>query len=424
VTDRVRGGAFVRMFGGAVVVQIVLSATSLVVGLILIRRATDQQYAYYVLLINVLLLAIQLQYAFIQPQMIVRMAQASRAERADLIGGLIRDQRRLLSPVAVAIAIAGLLAWIAGLLTSRVAIVVLAGTVAISASLFREFFRATLLAYRLPEAVLKADITYGALLMLGALAATLTPAPAAVTALCLAGAAVVGGIMSAGSVRKFEPWNSNGAPGILRAIAPLGAWTAAGSAIHWSFSQGYNFVVAATLGVTAVAPISATRILIMPVNLLSTGIGTMMLPTISGWLQTRDARTVLRRQLTIAAAVASGAVCYFAVVWWIRDWLFASVLKKQIAQRELLLLLWFAVGLLMLLRDQLVYILLARSRYRDLTILTFVSAVLSLTTGYVGMRLIGVPGALVGVLVGEFVNVAGQVALSAHELRSRAHTSA
>jgi O-antigen/teichoic acid export membrane protein len=183
-------------------------------------------------------------------------------------------------------------------------------------------------------------------------------------------------------------------------------------------------VVAATLGVTAVAPISATRILIMPVNLLSTGIGTMMLPTISGWLQTRDARTVLRRQLTIAAAVASGAVCYFAVVWWIRDWLFASVLKKQIAQRELLLLLWFAVGLLMLLRDQLVYILLARSRYRDLTILTFVSAVLSLTTGYVGMRLIGVPGALVGVLVGEFVNVAGQVALSAHELRSRAHTSA
>ena len=415
--ERARGGVFVRMFGSAVIMQAVVSITSLLVGLILIRRSSDAQYGYYVLTVNVIMLLTALQSSFIQPQMVVRLTGATPQERADIVGGLYRDQRRLWPVFGVCAIVAALDALTTNLLPPGAGWVAVAAAIAVFAALYREFFRMLLLAQRLPVAVLKADITYAVLMILGAMVATLTPAPAAICALAVACAATAGGLLCSRYLWRQVPWNIHGAPGILRAIAPIGIVTAAGAAIHWLFSQGYNFLVAGTLDVSAVAAIAATRILIMPVNLLSTGIGTMMLPTTSGWLQTMDARVVLRRLLLLASALALAALGYFAVLWLVRDWLFANVLKKQFAQRDRLLLLWYAVGLLMLLRDQLIYLLLARSRFHVLTLLTFVSALLSLITSYFSMRLIGVTGALWGVITGETISVIGLLTLSFMEVR-------
>jgi O-antigen/teichoic acid export membrane protein len=306
-----------------------------------------------------------------------------------------------------------------GMLPAGATWVAVAATLAVLATLYREFFRMLLFAHRRSVEVLKADVIYSIVLICSAVLATFSTAAAALAALGLACAALVGGLMCSRSMWRIEPWNVQGAPGTLRAIAPLGLVTATGSGIHWMFSQGYNFLVAATLDVPSVAAIAATRILIMPVNLLSSGIGTIMLPTASGWLQTHPATVVLRRLMMIAFSLATAALIYFAVLWLIRDWVFTVILKKQVAQRDSLLLLWYAVGILMLLRDQLVYLLLARSRFHALTVLTLVSALVALATSYVGMKLAGVAGALVGVLVGETLNVTGMLMLSTIEVRKR-----
>lgn len=405
------------MFGGAIAVQAVLSATNLIVGLILIRRAPDAQYGYYVLALNVITLLTALQNSFVQSQMVDRMTGATAPMRADLIGGLYRSQRRQWPILGAASCVGILICWSIGLLQSAPAIVALVAVIAALASLYREFFRMVLLAYRRPDNVLRADLAFAIILILGATIATLTPKPAAVVILFFALAALTGALICSLSLWRFAPWNIDGAPGILKAILPFAVWTTSGCAIHWVFSQGYNFLVAGTLGVTAVAAVAATRTLIMPVNLLSTGIGTLMLPTVSNWLQAHDPRLVLNRQLLIAGALAAVAACYFTGVWIFRDWIFTNVLNKTLAQRDLLLLLWFAVGILMLLRDQLVYLLLSRSRVRALTILTLASALVSLATSYLSMRQIGAPGALVGVLVGELVNVSGLIILSIGESR-------
>jgi hypothetical protein len=68
------------------------------------------------------------------------------------------------------------------------------------------------------------------------------------------------------------------------AIAPLGALSAPVSRIHWSFSHGYNCLVAGTFDINAVAVLAATRVFVMPANLLSIGIGTLMFPTTLRWL--------------------------------------------------------------------------------------------------------------------------------------------
>lgn len=405
----------VPMFASAVVMQAMLSASNLLVGVILIRNTPDLQYGSYVLMLNGILLLTVLQQSFIQPQFVVRVSRANASERADLVGGLYREQRRLWPSAAALIVFISLLLWFVGALQTPTFLIVLAAAAAVLTTLYREFFRMVLLGYRKPLQVLGADAVYVALLLGGAVLATMTAAPAAVAGLTLALAALIGGVFCSRALWRFEPWNIRGAPGILLAITPLGAWASTGAAAHWLFGQGYNYLVAAVLNVPAVAALAATRLTIMPVTLVSSGIGTMMLPTTAAWLNTDSAPTVLRRLLLFALGLGVASLCYFAVIWFTRDWLFAHVLKKNFPQRDPLLLLWFAVSLMTLLRDQLLYLLSARQRFRLMTTLTLVSAVFSIGLSYVCMRYFGVIGALLGILVGELLNVAGLVVLSAIE---------
>jgi O-antigen/teichoic acid export membrane protein len=194
---------------------------------------------------------------------------------------------------------------------------------------------------------------------------------------------------------------------------------------HWSFSQGYNYLIVGTLNVAAVAAAGSTRMLMMPVNLLSTGIGTLMLATASRWLIEHGAQRTFRRMLLGAAAVTGAALLYLFILWLTRDFIFTRILHKHFAQLDLLLILWSMASVTMVLRDQLVNFLLARTRFRSLTLLTLACAAVSLAVSYASMLRIGVAGAPLGVFAGEFLNVMGLLAMSRMEVRRdrAAHTT-
>lgn len=406
-----RRSAFVRMFGSAVVDQALLSAASLAVGLLLIRYTEDVQYGYYVLIANALMLLTSLQNAFIGPPMVIRLTGLEPAQRGALVGGLYRDQRVLMLALALSLVPAVIVLWWEGVLDAMTAPLVMIALATALVALNRDFFRLVLLAHQQSPRVLRADVVYTIVLVLGAFYATTTAAPAPVAVATLGLAALCGGLLLFRAVREHLPWNTAGDPGILRRIVPLGAWSASGAAIHWTFSQGYAYVVAAVLGVTAVAALAATRLLMMPVNLLSTGITSIMLPMTSNWLRQHGVGEVTRRLAMFACGVALAALCYFAVMWTLRDWLFAHVLKKEFADRDRLLALWSGIFLLMAMRDQLIPLLIARTRFRVLTALTAFTALLALALSWWGMLHYAEVGALVGMLTGEVVNLSGIVLL-------------
>ncbi len=415
---RLRGQAsFVRLFGSTVVSQAVVSAASLLVGLILIRRQSDAQYGYYVLVTVTLLLLTGLQAAFIQPSMVVRLARFDETARRDLIGGLFREQRRILLLAAGMATVLTCGLWAGGLLDSTLALLVMAAVLAAVAALYREFFRMVLLAYRRPIDVLSCDVIYVVLLVSGAFLATFSPLPAATAVLTLSLAATVGGTLLARAMWHHEPWKIDGDPTILRDIAPLGAWSVSGAGIHWVFSQGYTYLVAAMLDVQAVAAIAATRLLLMPVNLLSTGMCQMMLPTASRWLHLHGAAQLYRRLLLFCAGMAALILVYFGLMWTLRDWIFAHVLKKQFTHRDALLFLWCLIFLCTTLRDQLAHLLVVRGRLPQMSVLTFFSATVALGASYAAIRQFGVIGAPIGVLVGELLSVLGIAVLSNIESR-------
>jgi O-antigen/teichoic acid export membrane protein len=411
-------GAFLRLLSGAIAVQVVMSASNFIVGLMLIRRTAEAQYGYYVLIATAVLLSTTVQGSFIQPPMILRLTRSDQAQRADVIGGLLRDQARLIPFIAAVTALFAVVLQLMGHMTWSLASILVCGTVAVIAALRREFFRMVLFAYRRPNDVLRSDMVYCSLLVVGAFLATLSPFPAAVVALAMAVSCLVGGFLLSKALWRYEPWNPHAPRGILRELSPQGSWSAFGGSVHWLFSQGYNYLVAGTLDVSAVAALAATRLLVMPVGLLSTGINTLMLPTVSRWTNEHRAATVLKRLSLFAAGLAAMASCYLLVMWLGRDWIFEHLLKKSFVNRDLLLLLWSAIALATAFRDQLYYFLVTRARFRLTSVITFASAIVSFSVSFIAMQHYGVIGALMGLLAGEIFNVAGIVLFSVREARN------
>src|SRR4051794_22654901 len=258
---RLFSGMFLRNLSSAVIVQALLSAGNLAVGLILIRHASDTQYGYYVLVLNALMLITGAQTQFIGPAMVQRITVLPKAGRADFIGGLFRDQQRLLPVLGILAGVIAALLGFAHVLDVNELVLVGAAIAAALAAMYREFFRMVFLAYRLPTQVLRVDFLYVAMLVVGAALSTLTPYAANITVTVLFAAALTGGLLLSRALARAEPFNHSAPAGILRELAPIGAWTVAGGMIHWTYSQGYNFLIVGTLDVKAVAAVAATRLL-------------------------------------------------------------------------------------------------------------------------------------------------------------------
>ena len=405
------------MFGSAVVAQALLSIGNFLVSVILLRYGSDVQFGFYVLALNGLMLLTSIQSAFVGPAMVLQLARLEAAGRSNLIGGLYNGQRRLLPPLAAFCAAAVLILWLLHVLDSSKALLLLAATGALWAALYRQFFRMVLNGYRIPQAVMRGDAIYVSVQVAGAAIAILTAVPAVVTLGFLCAGASAAGYLNSRLLWQKERWNVNGSPGVWRDIVSVGAWTAAGGVAHWSFSQGYNYLIVGTLNVAAVAAAGSTRMMMMPINLLSTGVGTMMLATTSAWLNQHGPRNTWRRVMLGTAAIAGAALLYLSILWFCRDFIFTRILHKEFEQRDLLLMLWSIASVMMIVRDQLVNFLLARIRYRTLTLLTIICALASLAVNYIAMLRIGVAGAPLGVLAGEIINVGGLIVISRREVR-------
>jgi O-antigen/teichoic acid export membrane protein len=302
------------------------------------------------------------------------------------------------------------------------AVILVAGVIAAMASLFRDFWRLILVTYRRPYDVLRADMVYAILFVGGVWLATLTSSPAALSALAMAGAAVVGGLLVSRALWRHDPWNTPGSRGAFATSVVVGAWSAAGAVIHWVFNQGYTYIVAARLDVSAVAAIAATRLLLSPLGVFSLGIGSMMFSTSTLWLKHHGLRGLLRRVLVFALGMSCVSLAYVAVMWSTRDWIFLHILKRDYPQRDLLLGIWSLIFFCTVMRDQVIYLQMARGHWKRLAGLTLFCALLGLSVTFLAIRQYGAAGGLLGLLAGEIAHVVGVIALTVRDLRVRGAT--
>jgi O-antigen/teichoic acid export membrane protein len=404
-----------RIFGSSVADQALLSAANLLIGLILIRYASDAQYGYYVLAFNAMMLATTLQGTFINTPLVAMLPTMDDRTRGQWLGSLLHDQRRWAAGAALASVLAAGLALYTGAVPADAGPVLGAAIVLILAALYREYYRGILIMLGRPHPVLAADAVYVVGLVAGGLlAANMHPA-ATVALLSAAASAVVGGTL----LRRVlgAAVDHDAAPGRLRDIARTGAWAAAGGVIYWLFNQGYSFLTVATLDVTAVAAVAAARLLLMPVNLLVTGVQKQLMPMASNWLHGQGAHVALKRLTLFSLALGLGAALYVAIAWALRDWIFVDLMHKDFAQRDMLLALWSAIFIVMALREPLMLVSVMRQRFRILAATAGACSMFALGTSYLCMQAFGAPGAPLGILAGEIAYFLIAIGLALREVR-------
>lgn len=412
-------GAF-RILGTAVVDQAMLSAANFLVGVMLVRYAGDADYGYFVLAQSAILLLTGAQGSWINGPLAVIAPKKSEAERRHMVGAVEAMQSKVLRWLTAFALLVPAVGYAMDLLTPEAAMAVAATILACWAALLREYRRAVLQLYGRPHLVLVADLLYvlGLTATAGLAAAGAEPRMVfAVLSLAVGGA--LGGKLADYFVAKDPGWQPGEAGPVFRELRRLGNWAMAGSVIYWTFGQGFNYVVAAQLGVTAVAALNAARLLMQPTFVLTMGVKQALLPMASRWLHELGLSALLKRLTAVVLVLTLLNGIYFALIWGLLDWLTNDFLRKTIPDRDMLVLLWGAYSMVNMVRDMYLSSMLALERFRILTWLTALTAVVALVVMWPALHHFGLRGAIYGLMAGEVTYLVLMLVLIAQSFRQQ-----
>ena len=398
----VRSGRFLHIFGTGVLDQILLSAANFIAGFVLIRYTSDVSYGQFVLAQSAVMLVVSAQAAWLSGPVTIIAPAKSAAIRAQMIGCLGASQTRVLRRAALALLTIQLAAYLVGISSANISLVVAGTILAGWAALQREYRRSVLLIYSRPQAMLGADAVYVAILLLGiALALLVRPVagPLAIAALSAAGWA---GATVAHRILAMDPgWVSGNPRPFWQEIRMIGLWLTVGAVIYWLFAQSYNYVLATRLDLTAVTNVNAARLVLTPVLVFLYGINNLLMPMASNWLANFGLARMLRRLAVLTILITAIVLIYFALAWALRNWIIVDLMHKHIGDQDRLLILWACVALVFLPREVLQAALFALKRVRSMAWIIGLSAVVSLSTMWLGIPRWGAAAVLIGQLAGE-----------------------
>jgi O-antigen/teichoic acid export membrane protein len=405
-----------RLLTSTVFNQALLSGTNFLVGFLLIRYTADQAYGHYLLVFSAIMLMTSLQGGWVGPLYILAPKQ-TEAVKAEMVGAIYHSLNRFWPKLMLGM----VLVWCAFELTTFVlhhsngmAWVWLIAIAAGGTALRRDYLRTALLIHTRPQVMLLQDVFYAAVLLASALIAVAVPEHAAV--IVVAGLAAAAFVSNWGTHRSLsqDPGLPEGhAAPIWQQLRNDGGWAVIGVVVFWSFSQGYNYLIAAQLSVAAVASVGATRLLLMPVNLLTNGVKNQLVPLSAAWFHEHGGRFLMNRTQLIILVLLALSGAYALVLWFLQDWIMGTLLKKNFPHQHLLIGLWIAIFLIGMVRDMYQNVLLVLRQFRLLAVLAAISAVVSLSAIAAALwQHQGVLGVLYGLLLGEILYLLGVVVMA------------
>lgn len=408
-----------RLFSTAVAGQVVLSGTNFLVGFILIRFTSDRDYGMYVLVTSSLLLLTSAQNAWLVGPLAVLVPRMSADERRGVLTSVKSWQRHVLQYAAIALLAVPLVGYLLGKFDILVTVVIGCGILAGWAGLRREYLRVVLLIYSRPRGLLAADAIYAAALVISiALALRVGHAVIVGAVLGLALAAWVGAAVAHQLLAADPGWVPGDAAPVWPEIRRLGRWSLVGTIIYWFLGQSYSSLLAARLDLKAVADVNAARLMLMPAFVLSIGVTSLLGPSAAAWYAESGVRALVRRLALFVIGVGALDLFYFSIIWLARNWLMHTVLHKNIADQDRLLVLWGGVAVVGLVRDVLQCALFAMGRMKSMALQLAYSAAAALVVTWFGFAWWGASAVLIGQIFGEVVNLAGILGLLRRSMRT------
>jgi O-antigen/teichoic acid export membrane protein len=391
----------------AIADQVVVSGTRFVVGWLLARRASPEQYGAYVLGFSAILILEIVPAALITWPLAVSGAQKTEAE----LGAFV-TRIALLEAVLSATLSLGL--WTAASLVPGAWIsdpVRLAFQAAAVASLFlqgQELCRRVMLTRSRMGAALANDVLLAGAQIAGVLLLAFRgrlDAPHAL--LAIAASAALAFVAGVGQIRSVWQRVSGGFAEVARENWEFGRWVLGSRIGEGLLNHASNFVVAALAGLAGTAALEAPRLLLAPVQVVSFGWMNFMLPR-GAMTLAAEGPAALVRFVDRAAAVSGAVFLAFGLAVAAAPELCLRLLYAGRYQEPLVLRLWAASYVLLGIRVILsttLYVM-RRSDLMMVAVLACGAGSLALTaalsrplgpTGAVSARLLGEAALLVAV---------------------------
>jgi O-antigen/teichoic acid export membrane protein len=401
-----RFAGLLHYFGTGVIDQVLLSGASFVIGLLMIRYTGDEDYGYFVLAQSAILLLLSAQGAW-QSGPVTAIAPTKTPEvKRQLISAVRSTQTRVLRWVAPPILVVIVAGYYLHQWSATVTLVSAATTLAGWTALQREYLRNVLLIYSRPHSMLRADIVYVCVVIIGIVAVAIFRQSAGILSILTLMIASWAGAKVAARMLAIDPgWTHADPAPFWRELRPLGTWAAVGAVCYWLFAQSYNYILATRLDLSAVTSVNAARLVLMPVQVFALGINNLLMPVAANWLAEFGLTRMLRRLAVLTLAIVALDFIYFGLAWVFRAWLVGSLLHKVIADRDRLLILWGCVALIFVIREVLQAALFALKQVKSMAWSVGLSAAAALTVMWIGIAWWGAAAVLVGQVVGECVNL-------------------
>jgi len=252
----------------ATVDQGILSLVNFVVALILMRHVEKLEFGTYSIAFAVVLFLVSIQNAIVNTQLIVLLPGKIDSEKAKYAGGLWLGQFCLLLPLSCLVV---LLTYLLPVFTSGPSMGLVRGIALAGAGvLIKEFVRAYYFAIESPKRVLTLDILFVSLYAGSVIIFIYFFNYGVFTVFLLMG---ISSLLAAlcFNLRHWWIWHPGYLFGSFRENWSHGKWALLGASVTHLQNYCYVYLLGLLLGTVAVAEVTASRLLLMPLIMFQTG---------------------------------------------------------------------------------------------------------------------------------------------------------
>ena len=181
-----------------------------------------------------------------------------------------------------------------------------------------------------------------------------------------------------------------------------GKWATATTCCYFLRTQAHTIITASMLGPVAVAYLNATRLLVAPMFILTPALSQVFLPRLAT-LRTLDSQKVPRAGMVFSAILLSITIIYSCFILTFLQCISNLVFGLKYASPFILVLSWCILAIILSFRDGTEMVFQVMKQFRILTVVNTLSAIVALISVYGLVNLVGVTGAIFGMVLGEVV---------------------
>ncbi|NWG29380.1 MAG: hypothetical protein HXY48_12705 [Ignavibacteriaceae bacterium] len=389
--------------GIASIDQAFLSGLNFLISIVLIKIASKPEYGYYSLFFSIILFMGSIQNAIINTPLAVLLVSKKQEEKREYVGSLFFGQNLFLSLIAFMGVVGGIITWYFNLLEPSLSAIIISISLAIVGILLREFLRAYFFADDAPNIVLIIDVLYVVLIItLGLLTYLLSKLNVATVFFLMGLSSFLIGIFF---IRRNK-WklSRNEIKSSYSENWKYGKWALFGVTVTHIQNYSYLYLLGIIVSTSAVADVSAARLLLMPLILLQEGWSKVILPHGSKLREENRLPRLFKEQVLISIAFVVVVISLVFALIFFKPLLLKIILSAKYENSFDYIFYWGTIFLMGFISLNASFGLQILKSFELISKINFITMIVTLLFAYFLIYSNGIIGGLIALLIGQTIS--------------------